>query len=38
MNHLTATWYTNGYTASIVGDISVEEMKRIIESIYEVQK
>lgn len=37
VNHLTATWYINDYTASIVGDVSIAEMKLIIDSIYEVR-
>lgn len=36
MNQITATWYTKSFTASIVGGISIEEMKQIIDSIYEV--
>lgn len=38
MDQITATWYTKGYTASIVGDITVAEMENIIDSIYGVQK
>jgi hypothetical protein len=37
VNHLTATWYIKDYTASIVGDVSIAEMKLIIDSIYEVR-
>ena len=32
----TATWRTQGYTVRIVGDITTQEMERIIDSIYEV--
>ena len=38
MNQITATWYSKSYTASIVGSITIEEMEKIIDSIYEVQK
>ena len=38
MNQITATWYTRDFTASIVGNISIKEMEKIINSIYEVQK
>ena len=34
----TATWRSDGYTVRIVGDISVQEMERIIDSVYEVTK
>lgn len=36
INQITATWYTKSFTASIVGGISIEEMKQMIDSIYEV--
>ena len=38
MNQITATWYSKDFTASIVGNISIKEMEKIIDSIYEVQK
>lgn len=37
VNHLTATWYIKDNTISIVGDVSIAEMKLIIDSIYEVR-
>jgi hypothetical protein len=37
-NHITATWYTKDYTILIVGSITDDEMKRIIDSVYEVSK
>lgn len=30
-----ALWYAKGYSISIFGDITIEEMKRIIDSVYE---
>ena len=37
VNHLTATWYIKDNTISIVSDVSIAEMKLIIDSIYEVR-
>ena len=37
VNHLTATWYIKYNTISIVSDVSIAEMKLIIDSIYEVR-
>ena len=37
-NEITAVWYTESYTATIVGKISLEEMKKVIDSVYEVIK
>ena len=36
-NETTAAWYTESYTTTIVGNVSLEEMKRIINSVYEVK-
>ena len=35
-DEITAVWYTESYTTTIVGTISLEEMKKIIDSVYEV--
>ncbi len=35
---ITAVWYTNNYTMLIAGNISIEEIYRIIDSVYEVRK
>ena len=37
-NEITAVWYTENYTTTIIGDVSIKEMKRIIDSVYEVKK
>lgn len=35
---IIAVWYTENYTTVIAGNISIEEMKEIIDSLYEVKK
>ena len=37
-NEISAVWNTDNYSTLIVGDISIEEMKRIIDSVYEERK
>ena len=37
-NETTAVWYTKSYTTLIVGNIPLEEMKRVINSVYEVNE
>lgn len=37
VGQISAVWHTENYTAVIVGNISLEEMKRIIDSIYGVK-
>ncbi len=37
-NEMTAVWYTENYSTLIVGSVSLEEMQRIIDSVYEVRK
>lgn len=37
-NEISAVWNTDNYTTLIVGDISIDEMKRIIDSVYEERK
>ena len=37
-SEVTALWYAGNYTSTIVGNISMDEMKRIIDSVYEVKK
>ncbi len=37
-NEISVVWYTENYTTLIVGNITLEEMKRIIDSVYEVKK
>ena len=37
-NEITAVWNTENYTTTMVGNISAEEMKKIIDSVYEVKK
>ena len=37
MNEITVVWYTENYTTLIVGNVSCEEMRRIINSVYEVR-
>jgi hypothetical protein len=37
-NEITAVWYTKGYTVSIVGNITLDEMKNILCSVDEVKK
>ncbi len=36
LDQISTVWYTENYTVHIVGDVSVEEMKKIIDSVYEV--
>lgn len=36
-NEITAVWYTENYTVLIVGNITFDEMKQIIDSVYEVK-
>ncbi len=36
-NEITAVWYTESYTTLIVGNITFDEMKQIIDSVYEVK-
>lgn len=36
-NEITAVWYTECYTTTIVGKISLDEMKKVIDSVYEVR-
>ena len=33
-NEITAVWYTKSYTTVIIGNITIEEMKNIINSVY----
>lgn len=37
-DEVTAVWYTEHYTTTIVGNISMVEMKTVIDSVYEVKK
>lgn len=37
-NEVSAVWYSDNYTTLIVGNITLEEMIRIIDSVYEVKK
>ena len=37
-NETSAVWNTDNYSTLIVGDISIEEMERIIDSVYEERK
>ena len=37
-DELSATWYTEDYTVLIVGNVALEEIKQIIDSVYEVKK
>ena len=37
-NETTAIWYTENYTTLIIGNITVDEMKWILNSVYEVKK
>lgn len=37
-DEVTAVWYTEYYTTTIVGNISMVEMKTVIDSVYEVKK
>ena len=37
-NEMSAIWYTHSYTTLIVGNVTIEEMKRIIDSVYEVKE
>ena len=37
-NEITAVWYTDGYTVSIVGNISMDETKKVLSSVYEVKR
>ncbi len=36
-NEITAVWYTENHTTLIVGNITFDEMKQIIDSVYEVK-
>lgn len=38
VEQLTATWNTGGYGVLLVGNVSLEEMKKMIDSVYEVKK
>ena len=38
INHISATWYTKDYSVLIVGNITEDEMRKVIDSIYEVSK
>ena len=38
INHISATWYTKNYSVLIVGNITEDEMRKVIDSIYEVSK
>jgi len=37
-NEITATWYTENYTVVIISNISLDEIERVIDSVYEVKK
>ena len=37
-NEMSAIWYTHSYTTLIVGNVTIEEMKSIIDSVYEVKE
>ena len=37
INQISAVWYTRNYTILIVGNITYNEMQRIIDSVYEVE-
>lgn len=36
INHFSVVWNTEHYTVLMIGNLSLEEMKRIIDSVYEV--
>ncbi len=36
-NEIIAVWYTEDYTTVLAGNISIEEMKKVIDSVYEVR-
>ncbi|MBR5677486.1 MAG: DUF4367 domain-containing protein [Paludibacteraceae bacterium] len=36
-NELVSVWYTGNYTVLIAGNVSLDEMRKIIDSIYEVE-
>lgn len=36
-NEITAVWYAESYTVSVIGNIPIEEIKAMIDSIYEVE-
>ena len=38
INHISATWYTKNYSVLIVGNITEDEMRKVIDSVYEVPK
>ena len=38
INHISATWYTENYSVLIVGNITDNEMRKVIDSVYEVPK
>ncbi len=38
INHISATWYTKDYSVLIVGNITDDEMRKVIDSVYEVPK
>lgn len=38
VDQLSATWNTGGYGVLLVGNVSLEEMKKMIDSVYEVKK
>ncbi len=37
-SELTAVWYTEDYTVTIIGNITLDEMRKSIDSVYEVKK
>ncbi len=37
-NEITAAWYTENYTTVIISNLSLDEIKRVIDSVYEVKK
>ena len=38
IDQYSAVWYTENYTVSVSGNITLLEMKRIIDSVYEVSR
>lgn len=38
VDQLSATWNTSGFGVLLVGNVSLEEMKKMIDSVYEVKK
>jgi hypothetical protein len=38
IDQITATWQTNNYSVCIVGNVSLDTIEKIIESVYEVKK